>query len=95
MPFDDLITTIDSDAEDVVEKPPKKDSGKQKGKGTEATKVAIVDEGGIDEKDTLNPDFSFDVTGDIYSDVLNGVNALGDLVEGSKSVSVRVCVMHI
>ena len=94
MPFDDLITTIDSDAEDVVEKPSKQTSSKRKGKSTEATKVVVADEGGLDEKDTLNPDFTFDVTGDIYADVLNGVNGLEDLVKGSKSVSVHASVLR-
>ncbi|KAH8120370.1 P-loop containing nucleoside triphosphate hydrolase protein [Phellopilus nigrolimitatus] len=42
------------------------------------------------EKDTLNPEFTFDVTGDVYDEVLNGRDALGDLVKGSKREPVSV-----
>ncbi|EJD03915.1 DEAD-domain-containing protein [Fomitiporia mediterranea MF3/22] len=66
MALDDLIMTIDSDAEDTVEEPRKP------------------------AKDTLNPEFTFDVTGDVYDEVLNGQDGLGDLVKGSKREPVSV-----
>lgn len=87
MPFDDLITTIDSDDDVIAEKPPKQAASKRR--GAESSKTAALDEG-LDDKDTLNPDFTFDVTGDIYADILNGANGLDDLVKGSKVVSVVV-----
>lgn len=91
MALDDLITTIDSDAEDVqVEAAPKqlrasKANGAAKRKGA---KAAVVDEGPADDKDALNPDFLFDLTGDTYDDVLRGQIGLADLVKGSKNVRV-------
>ena len=94
MAFDDLIMTIDSDAEDIVEEAPKTSKSKVKAKDTKKAavpKVKIVDEGAADDRDTLNPDFTFDVTGDVYDEVLNGRDALGDLVKGSKRVSPFLC----
>lgn len=95
MVYDDLIMTIDSDAEDVVEVAPK--LSKVKGKATDTKKsaavtrkVKIVDEALVDEKDTLNPEFTFDVVGDVYDEALNGKDALGDLVKGSKRVRAAI-----
>lgn len=88
---DDLIMTIDSDAEDIVEEQPKssKSKGKPKVTGkTSVNKIHVVDEGPADDKDALNPEFTFDFTGDVYDEVLNGKDALGDLVKGSKRVSI-------
>lgn len=84
MAFDDLIMTIDSDAEDVEVEAPK-DVKPKKSKTSSKT----TEELGTDEKDTLNPEFTFDLTGDVYEDVLNGKDSIGDLIKGSK----RVCIM--
>ena len=85
MALDDLILTIESDAEDVS--PEAKNSAKQKTRVIEPSRIPVVDDGVPDEKDALNPEFTFDLTGDIYDDVLNGADNLGDLVKGSKRVS--------
>lgn len=95
MVYDDLIMTIDSDAEDVVELAPKPSKAKGKTKDTKKSaavpsKVKIVDEGPTDEKDALNPEFTFDVMGDVYDEVLNGKDALGDLVKGSERVRATI-----
>ena len=85
MALDDLVMTIDSDAEDApeVQRKPSKANGKPK----LSNKAKVVDEGAPDEKDTLNPEFTFDLTGDIYDDVLSGQDGFGDLIKGSKKVS--------
>ena len=84
MTFDDLIMTIDSDAEDVEVEAPKDVKPKKSKTSSKAT-----EELGTDEKDTLNPEFTFNLTGDVYEDVLNGKDSIGDLIKGSK----RVCIM--
>ncbi|KAI5124654.1 hypothetical protein M0805_004262 [Coniferiporia weirii] len=92
MALDDLIMTIDSDAEEARDEPPKE--SRVKGKTRDATKAGAkaqtVDEGMLDDKDTLDPEFTFDLTGDVYDDVLNGKDALADLVKGSKREPISV-----
>ncbi|KAL5495218.1 DRS1 [Sanghuangporus weigelae] len=88
MALDDLIMTIDSDAEEVTREPQKPTKAKSKAK--ESYKTVVVDDGVPDEKDTLNPEFAFDLTGDVYDEVLNGDDGLGDLVKGSKREPVSV-----
>jgi ATP-dependent RNA helicase DDX27 len=74
---EDYVMTIDSDDE-VVSKPSKKKTSK---------KDTVEDDvPGPQEKDALNPDFTFDLTGDVYADVLGADIKLGDLVKGSKRV---------
>ncbi|PAV22425.1 DEAD-domain-containing [Pyrrhoderma noxium] len=85
MAFDDLIMTIDSDAEDVEVEAPK-DVKPKKSKTSSKT----TEELGTDEKDTLNPEFTFDLTGDVYEDVLNGKDSIGDLIKGSKREPISV-----
>lgn len=73
--MDDLVRTLDSDAEDVSVNhfSPKKHK-----------KAA---ENLPDEGVALNPDFAFDLTGDIYQDALNENSALQDEVKtGSQPV---------
>ncbi|KAL5534195.1 DRS1 [Sanghuangporus baumii] len=88
MALDDLVMTIDSDVEEVTREPQK--SAKAKGEAKESNKTVVVDDGAPDEKDTLNPEFAFDLTGDVYDEVLNGDDGLGDLVKGSKREPVSV-----
>lgn len=90
MSLDDLIPTIDSDAEDDIEQPLKQSATKQKYKPAKAGKATISVEDKPEDKDTLNPEFTFDVTGDIYADVLDGPDGFNDLIQGSKSVSTHV-----
>ena len=74
MTGDDYIRTIDSDDEvDVTTKTPTKT------KGSSAKEDVTV-------QDALNPDFTFDLTGDVYADVLAAGSNLTDLVKGSKHV---------
>ncbi|KAL5535567.1 hypothetical protein ACEPAF_3661 [Sanghuangporus sanghuang] len=89
MALDDLIMTIDSDVEEVTKEPQK--SAKAKGgKAKESNKTVFVDDSAPDEKDTLNPEFAFDLTGDVYDEALNEDDGLGDLVKGSKREPVSV-----
>lgn len=71
---DDFVMTIDSDAEDLPPPPPiKQAKGKQKV---------------VDDDAQLNPNFTFDVSGDPYSDLLDGPDTVKDLVKsGTKPVS--------
>lgn len=85
MPLDDLVFTIDSDAEEVVEVP--KLEAKVNKKGTSKSKSNESNNVASEDKDALNPDFTFDLGEDIYEEVLNGKDALGDLIKGSKRVS--------
>ncbi|KII94365.1 hypothetical protein PLICRDRAFT_133018 [Plicaturopsis crispa FD-325 SS-3] len=72
---DDFIMTLDSDDDEV---PPKKTTAKS-GKVQDA------------EDAHLNPDFSFDVSGDPYADILEAENGLHDLVKkGSKPEPISV-----
>lgn len=85
----DFIMTIDSDAEDSAP------DGKAKSKIAQTEmKVRVVEESAT-EKDTLNPEFHFDLAGDIYAEVLNGNDALGDLVKGSKRVCSTLIKIYI
>ena len=85
MSLDDLVLTIESDDEN---------NNEESQRGFEAVKVKqktadkskTKETSTLEEKDTLNADFVFDVGGDIYDEVLNGKDALGDLVKGSKKV---------
>ncbi|TDL28452.1 DEAD-domain-containing protein [Rickenella mellea] len=75
----DYVMTIDSDVEDAEEilvKPSKKG----KGKGTE------LEEDGT----ALNPEFTFDLLGDPFADVLGGHGTMEDLVHGSKGEPISV-----
>lgn len=79
MALDDLIMTIDSDEEDnVAEEPPIPTSRAGK-KGKAKADVPV--------EETLNPDFTFDITGDVYDEVLGADRGVADLVKGSKRVS--------
>jgi len=73
---DDFVRTIDSDAEipseDEFPQEKHKNTGRQP----------------PDKVTTLNPDFTFDPTGDTYHDVFNEYSTLEDVVRiGSKPVS--------
>jgi hypothetical protein len=73
--MDDLVRTLDSDAEDI---PVDHSAPKKRGQAAENLR---------DEGVALNPDFTFDLTGDIYQDALNENSALQDEVKtGSKPV---------
>ena len=87
MALDDLILTIDSDAEDIEvdESAPGPSRPASKKSKSKATKDSTTD-----EKDALNPEFTFDVTGDVYDEVLDKNNVLSDLVKGSKRVRLHV-----
>ena len=71
---DDFVMTLDSDTEDLPPPPPTKQAkGKQKA---------------VDDDAQLNPNFTFDISGDPYGDLLDGPDAVEDLVKsGSKPVS--------
>lgn len=71
---DDFVMTLDSDTEDLPPPPPTKQAkGKQKA---------------VDDDAQLNPNFTFDISGDPYGDLLDGPDAVKDLVKsGSKPVS--------
>lgn len=71
MAVDDFVMTIDSDVEDAPPPPLKKSR----------SDVAVTEEAQLD------PDFVFDLTGDPYSDLLEGHLDVHDLVKkGSKPV---------
>jgi hypothetical protein len=73
--MDDLVRTLDSDAEDVSIS------------NSAAKKHRKAGENLPDEGVALNLDFTFDLTGDIYQDALNEHAALQDEVKtGSKPV---------
>ena len=83
MASEEYVMTIDSDDETAATTSLKKISKR---------KLDVVEEvAGPDNQDTLNPDFTFDLTGDVYADVLGTEPTWGDLVKGSK----RVCHMVI
>lgn len=73
---DDFVMTLDSDTEDLPPPPPTKQA---KGKGKQKA---------VDDDAQLNPNFTFDVSGDPYSDLLDGPDTTQDLVKsGTKPVS--------
>lgn len=74
---DSYVMTLDSDDETIDQVPLRK-----KGK----KRAAVEEVASPDDKDALNPEFTFDLTGDIYADVLGADTVLGDLVKGSKQV---------
>lgn len=76
MAIDEFVMTIDSDVEDP---PPTKIN-----KSARASKSSPVDI----EDTHLNPEFTFDLSGDVYIDLLGYQNDLRDVVKtGSKPVS--------
>lgn len=79
MAHDGFVMTIDSDAEDIDEVEPVKVPSKGKSKAIDK----VLD----DENGALNPEFSFDLLGDPYADVLGDQATLVDLVKGSIRVS--------
>lgn len=85
MSLDDLVLTIESDDENNNEES-RRSSEAVKIKQKTVDKSKTKETSTLEEKDTLNADFVFDVGGDIYDEVLNGKDALGDLVKGSKKV---------
>ena len=87
MPLDDLVLTIDSEDEEslVGQKLP---ATKTRKAGSKSKVSREPEVGGLEDRDTLNPEFTFDAGGDIYDEILDGKDALGDLVKGSK----RVCL---
>ncbi|CAL1695875.1 unnamed protein product [Somion occarium] len=75
---DEFVMTIDSDAEDVPPPPPPS----KKAKGKQPL---------VDDEAQLNSDFTFDVTGDPYDDILDGPDSVKDLVKkGSKPEPISV-----
>ena len=80
---DDFVTTLDSD--DDVENVPttlllSKDKGKRK----------AVDDGGI----ALDPGFTFEMTNDVYMDILDDEEGLKGLLKGSKRVRYLLCLVR-
>ncbi|KAI0078894.1 DEAD-domain-containing protein [Panus rudis PR-1116 ss-1] len=75
---DDFVMTIDSDVEDVPAQPAAK-KGKRK-----QTQV-------VDEDAQLNPDFTFDISGNAYEDLMEGTSNMQDYVkQGSKPQPISV-----
>ncbi|KAK7694635.1 nucleolar DEAD-box protein required for synthesis of 60S ribosomal subunit [Cerrena zonata] len=76
---DDFVMTLDSDTEDLPPPPPTKQA---KGKGKQKA---------VDDDAQLNPNFTFDVSGDPYSDLLDGPDTTQDLVKsGTKPQPISV-----
>lgn len=73
-PADDFVMTVDSDfeADDAPPEPPKSLKSKSKSKSTADDEVA------------LNPDFTFDPTGDVYADIIGEASDLNDLLATRK-----------
>ena len=83
MAIDDFLMTIDSDVEEeLVSKPHKANRGKSQPVDTEEA--------------LLNPEFSFDLTGDTYADILDSQNYLrGPVKTGLKPVGYFPVVVEI
>ncbi|KZW02520.1 DEAD-domain-containing protein [Exidia glandulosa HHB12029] len=74
-PADDFVMTVDSDyeADDAPPEPAKPSRSKSKSKGS-----------GEGDEVALNPDFTFDPTGDVYADILGEASELNDLLTTRK-----------
>ena len=70
--------TIDSDSEEDRSK-------KSKSKSNKGKEPAVAD-----DDVTLNPDFTFDATGDVYADLLGDTSQLDDLLRTRKRKHVEV-----